>query len=278
MEWTERLLEEQPTHQALPNCLAALVQLVAGHREADRVSALAVKAGSSEPERALEVLNALFKDRKQRGGYVASSEVVDLALGVLRSSIQGTAERGAYQRACRLLDWLVLEPQNREMLASRGGLALLLQVMEKFQDDLGVLLEGCACLRSVASESSLDHGRATAVLISCLQKFIENGQLQWRALAALQAFPVPPKASAILIAKLACAAASQHPRFDSVVEWIAKLHHRLASVSDSGVSAWLREPTRGPWVKKFEDMPRHIRQPNNEAEVWASRLCSLCRK
>jgi hypothetical protein len=127
--WTERLLEEQPTHQALPNCLAALVQLVAGHREADRVSALAVKAGSSEPERALEVLNALFKDRKQRGGYVASSEVVDLALGVLRSSIQGTAERGAYQRACRLLDWLVLEPQNREMLASRGGLALLLQVM-----------------------------------------------------------------------------------------------------------------------------------------------------
>lgn len=277
LEWTERLLLEQPTHQALPACLTALAQLVGSHREADRVSAVAVKAGAREPELALEVLNVLFKDRNKRGGYVADSGVVELALGVLQKSIGGAGTRGVYQRACRLLDFLALEPQNRAVLSSRGGLDVLLQVMMKFENDPGVSLEGCACLLSVAKEPRLDSQRAIAVSTACLQNFGENGQLQWRALAALHALPPPSKDLAIPIAELACAAVSKHPRFDSVVEWTAKVLHRLASDKNTGVKDWLVGADRLPWLERFRDAPYSLRQPNNgQADIWVSKLCSLC--
>jgi len=278
LEWTEKLLREKAEHEALPACLKALANLVGGHLEADRVSAIAIQVGAQHPELALEVLNVLFKvskDRKPKGGFVADAGVVDLCLGVLKSSSQG--DRGVTQRACRLLDFIVLEQQNRPLVSSRGGLDILLQVMDKFEHDVGIVLEGCSCLRSVASEKGLDAKRATRVLMSCLRKFIENGQLQWRALAALHALPSIPHESAMPIAELACSAQSQHIRFDSVVEFTAKLLHRLATDRNSGVKAWLCSADRQEWLKQFKEAPYNLRQPNNgQADIWASKLCTVC--
>eukprot|EP00928_Gymnodinium_smaydae_P014469 TRINITY_DN15304_c0_g1_i1.p1 TRINITY_DN15304_c0_g1~~TRINITY_DN15304_c0_g1_i1.p1 ORF type:complete len:381 (+),score=55.86 TRINITY_DN15304_c0_g1_i1:45-1187(+) len=278
LEWTERLLDERPEHPALSACLGALSHVVVNQQEFSRVSAVAVKAGTREPEFALEVLNCLFKDRKQRGGLVADAAVVDFALTVLRLSLDGAAQRGVYQRAVRLLDWLALQPQNRIMLVDRGGLDILLQVMTKFVKDPGVLLEGSACIRSMAADQFLNVAKASDVLITCLHKFPDNGQLQWRALAALHALPMPSKPKPVLIAELACAATTRHPRFDSVVEWSAKVLYRLATAQGSGVREWLKDPSRSDWVHKFKKLPRSVRQPNKEVEIWVPKLCDLCTK
>lgn len=276
---TEKLLREQPEHKASLSCLKALVQMVGGNQEADRVSAVAVQAGAHQPELALEVLNALFKDRRQRGGFVADPAVVDFALDTLRNSIKGGVQRGTYQRACRLVDWLSLDSENRAELASRGGFETLLQVMETFHEDPGVLLEGCGTLHSIAAEPSLDAERAVQVAIGVLQNFAENPELQWRGLAALHGLPLPSTELRLPVAKLACEAAKRHPRCDTVttvVEWSAKLLHKLAKDRTSDVRAWLRHPDQKPWLEAFKAAPLHCRgKVNREAEHWVNELCRV---
>lgn len=276
----EKLLQEQPQHKALPSCLKALAQMVGGHQEGDRVSAVAVKAGANHPEKAFEVLNALFKDRRQRGGYVADSEVVAFALETLRKSIKGEVERGTYQRACRLVDWLSLDPENRASLAAQGGFETLLEVMQRFHDDPGVMLEGCGTLQSLAVEPFLDAEKAASVAISCLQTFPENPELQWRALAALHALALPATEAKLPIAKLAALAVTKHPRCDTtttVVEWAAKLLHKFAKERDSQVRTWLKEPAQKPWLEELREAPLAARgKVNIEAEFWVKELCRLC--
>jgi len=273
VEWTERILKEQPDHKALPLCLKALALIVGGHREVDRVSAICIQASTHCPEQALEVLNAVFKDGRQREGFMADLAVVDFALDVLKKSLVGEASRSSYQRACRLLDWLALEPANRPTIASRSGCQTLLEVMEKFHDDPGVLLEGCACLQHLAEEKSLDSERACSVILASSEKCRENGELQWRALAAMHALPVPRKEVRVSMVKVSCAAATQHPCFDAVIEWTAKLLYKLA-VSDSAVLDEMRY--RKEWLEQFRTAPLHLRKVNKQAEHWVSELCKLC--
>lgn len=278
----EKLLQEEPDHEALQTCLKALCQMVAGHQEGERVSAIAVKAGARYPEQALEVLNALFKDRRQRGGFVADPEVVDFTLEILRSSLKGGVERGTYQRATRLLDWLVNDAENRTLIESRGGFETLLHVMEKFDDFPGVLLEGCGCLQHLAAEPSLDVDRAVAIAVSCLEKFSQNPELQWRAMAVLQMLPLPDTELRLHVAKLACAAAKSFPRCDTpttVVEWTAKLLHKLAKDRNSDVLTWLKDPAQKPWLEWFKEVPHASARGkvNQDAEHWSRELCRLCR-
>eukprot|EP00419_Tripos_fusus_P011587 CAMPEP_0172665672 /NCGR_PEP_ID=MMETSP1074-20121228/7388_1 /TAXON_ID=2916 /ORGANISM="Ceratium fusus, Strain PA161109" /LENGTH=395 /DNA_ID=CAMNT_0013482013 /DNA_START=88 /DNA_END=1275 /DNA_ORIENTATION=+ len=278
---TERLLKEQPDHKAMPQCLKTLAQLVGGHQELDRVSALAVRAGERFPEKAFDVLNALFKDRRQKCGHVADTAVVEFAVTTLRRSMEGGVERGIYQRACRLIDWLSLDPENRACLASLGGLDTLLQLMRRFHDDPGVLLEGCGSLQSLAEEPSLDVAEAAGVAVSCLRTFPENPELSWRALAVLHGLPLPAESPRLPMAELAVSAATKHPRCDvptTVIEWAAKLLHKLATERDSEVLTWLRDPVHRPFLQSLQAAPHaSVRGSiNKEAERWALAVCRIC--
>lgn len=278
---TERLLQEQPNHKAMPQCLKALAQLVGGHQEPDRVSALAVRAGEHFPEKAFDVLNALFKDRRQKCGHVADTAVVEFALSTLRKSLEGGVERGTYQRACRLIDWLSLDPENRECLASLGGFETLLQLMRRFHDDPGVLLEGCGTLQHLAEEPFLDVAEAAEVAVSSLRSFPANPELSWRALAVLHGLPLAAESPRLPMAELAVTAATMHPRCDvptTVIEWAAKLLHKLATERDSEVLTWLRDPVRRPFVQTLKEAPHAAVRGsvNKEAERWALAVCRLC--
>jgi len=278
---TERLLQEQPDHKAMPQCLKALTQLVGGHQEPDRVSALAVRAGEHLPEKAFDVLNALFKDRRQKCGHVADTTVVEFALATLRRSMEGGVERAIYQRACRLIDWLSLDAENRACLKSLGGFETLLQMMRRFHDDPGVLLEGCGALQSLAEEPSLDVAEAAEVAVSCLRTFPSNPELSWRALAVLHGLPLPAESPRLPMAELAATAATKHPRCDvptTVVEWAAKLLHKLATERDSEVLNWLRDPVRRPFLQALQAAPHAAVRGsiNKEAEQWALAVCRLC--
>ena len=43
--------------------------------------------------------------------------------------------------------------------------------MRVFEDDPGVMLEGCSCLLCLVPNSSLDAEKAAELMIRCLQKF-----------------------------------------------------------------------------------------------------------
>lgn len=285
LDWAERLVTEKESDGALGACLVALAGLVEGHREAPRASALALAAAAREPLRSLEVVNSLFKDRRRRG-YVADAAVLDFALQMLQTGVAGGSERGVYQRACRLLHFLAVEQENAAGLRARGVLDIVVRAMEALKEDPGVLLEACGCLRCLAEgdgevatvvAASLDVARATRAVLLCLM-FKENGELQWRALAALHTFPLPPRALHIQVAEAACAAVAQHPKFDAVVEWAARLLHRLASSKDSEVRAWLRAPARAESLKCFRDAPKRGGKSSKEAEQAVAALSRLCGK
>lgn len=281
LHWTQRLLEERPHDEALSRCLAALQMLYnPGHELVDRVAAVALRASALHIERSLELLNTLFKGRRDRGhrGPKVNVAMVELAMGTLQNGVNGSAERSVYHRAAQLLHFLAENSEGRTFIVARRGHTLMLSAMEKFADDPGVTLEVVCFVRCFTSSSSLDLRRTLIATISALHKYQEKGELQWRILAVLHELPEWDSSDAGLeVAKLAVAAANQHPRFDSVVEWVAKLLCRLAKSKDSGVRNWLRLPTQIKWLETFRTFPHNLRVPNNEAEQWVAELWRLCK-
>jgi len=279
LAWTERLLQEQPSHPALSSCLVGLQNLTSpGDEAADRVAVVAILASGRELDKSLDVLNLLFKDPKLRG-LSATKGVVEFALETLRTGMAGSVQRGAIQRTARLVNFLTENAGSRSLLIESGGASLILNAMEHFKSDPGVLVAGCSSIRSLVSEPSLDLGRAVDVNIACCRDHIAVGDIQWRALAALHGLPHWSESdAATLVTDLACAAAERHPHFDTVVEWVAKVLHRLVKSRTNGIRDRFKNPTRKAWLVKFRKESFHIRKPNKEAEHWVNELYSLCGK
>lgn len=288
LDWIEKLLKPGAIcpDKVLPACLAALARLVEGHKMPERVIPVALRASEKDREGGLEVLNALFKDRRHRG-YPANEEVVALAIKTVREGIDGAATRKVYQRACRLLYFVSACEENHQLLTSQNAPEVLLSAMEKFSDDAGVLLEGTSCLRCIAAKinSNSDMERALAVCLLCLSNHGENGELLWRALALIHALQLAvdgPKA--ISIAEAACGATTKHPQFDLIVEWTARLLYQLtkgkdrsskAATSASEVKAWVGDAARKEWLEKFKNLPLRLRKVNKDADHWVAELCRL---
>jgi len=285
LEWTDRLLDEKPQDaETLGVCLNLMQHLVLGNstpaylcrsKMASEVSEVALKAKTFAPERCLEILVNLFKDKHGRG-HVADSCVIDYALSTMKDAIKGTSSRPVYHRACRLLYFLSPEPSNRQKIVKAGGLDVVLQMMEKFQDDTGVLLESCHTLRLLVGEPSLDKARAFEAAMRCLaEKNSAVCELQMRALSVIHALPQLP-GSEMKVAKLAVAAAKKHPRQDGVIEWVAKVLHMLCKVKNSEVKAWLKSDECRNWLETFWESPKAIKKPNKELDFWVAELCQLC--
>lgn len=280
LEWTDRLLKEKPRdNKTLGLCLSLMQHWVEGNKMCSQVSAVALKAKDVDAEKALEILVNLFKDRRHRG-YEADSSVINHAVSIIDDGIKGKSPRACYQRACRLLYFLAMEANNRAKIRKASGLEKVLQLMEKVPDDHGVLLESCGFLKVLAGDKSFPENqvlRAYSAAIGCLAEVHRtNGELQWRALAVIHILPgMPP--DEMKVAELAVAAAKQHPGFDGVVEWVAKLLHRFCKVKGSEVKTWLKSPACQAWLEEFRESPSNIKKQNKEADHWVAELCRLCK-
>eukprot|EP00746_Dinoflagellata_sp_MGD_P092166 gnl/MRDRNA2_/MRDRNA2_36482_c0_seq1.p1 gnl/MRDRNA2_/MRDRNA2_36482_c0~~gnl/MRDRNA2_/MRDRNA2_36482_c0_seq1.p1 ORF type:complete len:397 (-),score=84.05 gnl/MRDRNA2_/MRDRNA2_36482_c0_seq1:84-1190(-) len=276
LEWTDKLLDEKPKDsETLERCLNLVQHFVLSNKMVSEASAVALKAKHFAPQTAVEILVNLFKDKKSRG-HIADSAVVDHVLATMKNGMKGTSSRPVYHRACRLLYFLSPTPSNRQKIVKAGGLDVLVQMMEKFSDDPGVLLECCHALRGLAAEPTLDAARAFNAVITCLsEKHRENGDLQMIALADIHALPLPP-GTEMQVAELAVAAAKQHPCQDGVIEFVAKVLHRLCKVEASEVKTWLRSEECSDWLEGFWESPRKVKRQNKEVDFWVAELCQLC--
>jgi len=281
LEWTERLLKEKPKDEkTLGLCLNLMQYWVEGNKMCSQVSAMALKAKDFNPEKALEILVNLFKDRRLRG-HVADSSVISYAVSTIDDGIKGKSQRACYQRACRLMYFLAMEESNRAKIQKAGGLEKMLQLVEKVPDDHGVLLEACGFFKILVAEPrSFPEQKVLPTYkaaISCLaEKHRENGELQWRALAVIHALPGTPP-DEMRVAEMAVAASKQHPGFDGVVEWVAKVLHKLCKVKGSEVKTWLKSPACRSWLEEFRESPANIRKQNKEADHWVAELWRLCK-
>jgi len=278
VEWTDRLLKEKPRDEkTIAQCLNLIQYWVEGNKMSSEVSAIALKAKDIDPERALEILVNLFKDRRHRG-HVADASVIGHAISTIDEGIKGKASRACYQRACRLLFFLAMEDSNREKIKKAEGLEKVLQLMEKFPDDHGVLLEGCAFTKVLVEKpGSFPEAQVFKAALGCLaEKHRENGELQWRALAVINTLPGNPP-DEMKVAECAVAAAKKHPGFDGVVEWVAKVLHKLCKVKGGTVKAWLKSPANRSWLEEFRESPGNIRKQNKEADHWVAELWRLCK-
>lgn len=165
----------------------------------------------------------ILKGSRRHSGPPVTVEVVDLAMRTSQGALDGVVSRTAYQRCCRLLHFIAQGTLGKDLLIASGGHDMILELMRQFEDDPGVMLEGCSCLLCLVPNSSLDAEKAAELMIRCLQKFPANGEVQWRALATLHGLRGWEAFRSAEVARLAMAAFEQHPRFDVVVEWVAKV-------------------------------------------------------
>lgn len=265
LDWVEQLATEEKHVEHLARCLTALQQLIApGHELAARAVEAGVKASRLELDRSLELLIVILKGSRRHSGPPVTVEVVDLAMRTSQGALDGVVSRTAYQRCCRLLHFIAQGTLGKDLLIASGGHDMILELMRQFEDDPGVMLEGCSCLLCLVPNSSLDAEKAAELMIRCLQKFPANGEVQWRALATLHGLRGWEAFRSAEVARLAMAAFEQHPRFDVVVEWVAKVLCRLAPRD--------LKTAESKWLKRFKDAPHNLRKSNKQAELSVAEL------
>lgn len=206
----------------------------------------------------------ILKGSRRHSGPPVTVEVVDLAMRTSQGALDGVVSRTAYQRCCRLLHFIAQGTLGKDLLIASGGHDMILELMRQFEDDPGVMLEGCSCLLCLVPNSSLDAEKAAELMIRCLQKFPANGEVQWRALATLHGLRGWEAFRSAEVARLAMAAFEQHPRFDVVVEWVAKVLCRLAPRD--------LKTAESKWLKRFKDAPHNLRKSNKQAELSVAEL------
>mmetsp|Transcript_62262 Transcript_62262/g.129206 ORF Transcript_62262/g.129206 Transcript_62262/m.129206 type:complete len:361 (-) Transcript_62262:8-1090(-) len=266
LDWVEQLATEEKHVEHLARCLTVLQQLIApGHELAARAVEAGVKASHLELDRSLELLIVILKGSRRHSGPPATVGVVDLAMRTSQGALDGVVSRTAYQRCCRLLHFIAQGTLSKDLLIAAGGHDMILELMRVFEDDPGVMLEGCSCLLCLVPNSSLDAEKAAELMIRCLQKFPTNGEVQWRALVTLHGLRGWEAFRSAEVARLAMAAFEQHPRsFDVVVEWVAKVLCRLAPRA--------LKTAESKWLKRFKDAPHNLRKSNKQAELSVTEL------